>query len=253
MSLTPRPLGEMCPEIAKRSALSISKCHGATGAVILALMTRRANAAEQRCRIVRSAFRVLARDGLTGLSMRQVAKEAGCTIGLINHWFTSKDDLVMAAWEEAVRDQDEHVEQLRAGDRFRADEILLGALPTTLELRRRELVWLAFSAHAGSSPAVRKIYTRHYDYARRLLSEALAPDGSPSKQDEGLADLLIAATDGIAKMAALDPARWPAARQREALHTLIAPHLGTSHVAARTGRGTECRSAACKGPDRATS
>ncbi|MDY0066338.1 MAG: TetR/AcrR family transcriptional regulator [Steroidobacteraceae bacterium] len=197
-------------------------------------MAKRVNAEEQRHRIVRSAFRVLARDGLTGLSMRQVAKEAGCTIGLINHWFTSKEDLVMAAWREAVRRENERAEQLRAEGRFQADQLLLDTLPTTPELRRKELVWQSFAALAVSDPAIRKIHIRHYDYARGMLSEALARNRSPDDQDEEIADLLIAATDGIAKMAALDPARWPAARQREALRKLIEPHLGAPRLATGT-------------------
>lgn len=195
-------------------------------------MPKRVNAEEQRSRIVRCAFRVLARDGLEGLSMRQVAREAGCTIGLINHWFTSKDDLIMAAWQEAVRHESERGDRLRAEGRYSAEEILLDTLPTTPETRRKELVWQAFAAHAISSPTVRKVYNRHYDYARRLLAGALAPDAQPGEQEEELADLLIAATDGIAKMAALDPDHWPAARQRKVLHRLIAPHLDVSRSAA---------------------
>lgn len=191
-------------------------------------MAKRVNVEEQRRRIARSAFRVLARDGLEGLSMRQVAKEAGCTIGLINHWFTSKDDLVMAAWRETVSRENERAERLRADGRRGADEMLLHALPVTPGLRREEFVWQAFGALAISNPAVRKAFTRQYDHARRVLSEALAPDGSPDERDEDVADLLIAATDGIAKIAALDPARWPPARQREALLELIGPHLEAS-------------------------
>lgn len=188
-------------------------------------MPKRANAEEQRSRVVRSAFRVLARDGLEGLSMRQVAREAGCTIGLINHWFTSKEDLVMAAWQEAVRRENERAERLRADGRYLADEALMGTLPTTPELRREELVWQAFGALAISNPAVRKAYNRQYADGRRLLSEALARPAAPGKQDEETADLLIAAIDGIARMAALDPVRWPPERQRAALRKLIQPHL----------------------------
>lgn len=164
--------------------------------------------------------------------MRRVAKEAGCTIGLINHWFTSKEDLVMAAWQEAVDHENESAMQLRAEGRYRADEILLNTLPTTPELRRKELVWQAFAALAIGNPTIRKFYTRHYDYARRVLAETLSVDGEPTPADAEAADLLISATDGIAKMAVLDPARWPPERQRAALRRLIEPHLRVSPAAA---------------------
>ncbi|MBV6424713.1 MAG: HTH-type transcriptional regulator BetI [Steroidobacteraceae bacterium] len=194
-------------------------------------MPKRVDAEEQRRRVVRSAFRVLARDGLEGLSMRRVAREAGCTIGLINHWFTSREDLVMAAWLEAVRHESQHADQLRAEGAFSAENVLLNTLPTTPDLRRKELVWQAFAALAVSNAAVRKVYNRHYAFARRLLSEALAADCLPAGQDEEIADLLIAATDGVAKMAALDPVRWTPTRQRVALRKLIEPHLSAARVA----------------------
>ena len=57
-------------------------------------MPRLADKQERREQVIEAAFRVIARDGLTGTSMRAVAKEAGCTIGLINHWFDSRDDLI---------------------------------------------------------------------------------------------------------------------------------------------------------------
>lgn len=193
-------------------------------------MAKRVNVEEQRRRIAQSAFRVLARDGLEGLSLRQVAKEAGCTTGLISHWFTSKEDLVMAAWRETMRREHDRAERLRAEGRLQADVVLLHMLPTTPELRREELVWQAFGALAISNPAVRKAYNRQYDYARRTLSGLLAPDGSRDEEAEEIADLLVAATDGIAKMAALNPARWPPERQREALRRLIEPHLGASRA-----------------------
>lgn len=166
--------------------------------------------------------------------MRRVAREAGCTIGLINHWFASKEDLVMAAWQETVSREHQRAARLRAAGRYRVDEALLGTLPTTPELRREELVWQAFGALAISNPAVLKAYNRQYEHARRTLSAALARNGPPDEHDEEVADLLIAATDGIARMAALDPARWSPARQREALRRLMEPHLDASSAPART-------------------
>lgn len=160
--------------------------------------------------------------------MRQVAREAGCTIGLINHWFTSKEDLVLAAWQEAVRHENARADLLRTEGKSVLGEVLSGALPTTADLRRKEFVWQAFAALAISNPVVRKIYNHHYAYARRILSEALASGRTPDERDVETADILIAATDGIAKMAALDPGHWTPARQRDALRRLIEPHLGAS-------------------------
>jgi AcrR family transcriptional regulator len=186
---------------------------------------KRANPDQQRRMIAESAYRVLARDGLERLSMRKVAADAGCTIGLINHWFSSKEALVMTAWHHAIDLEQQRGDALRNGDEFPIEAALLSSLPTTRELRDKELVWLAFRAMSVSNPNVRKAYARHYDYARRLFTAELVRRGFSKEQAAEKADLLLMAADGVVQAASLDPRRWPAARQRAALLTLIEPVL----------------------------
>lgn len=201
--------------------------------IYLSTMVNRIDAQERRSRIVRSAFRVLARDGLEGLTMRRVAMEAGCTIGLVNHWFASKEDLVLAAWKESVRLENARGSQLRAEGRFEVCAALLDSLPTSPDMRRKELVGIAFAAAATSNERIRRIYALRYRNARRLLSRALTEDGVNEKESKEIADLLIGATVGISTMATLDRARWPAARQRQALRRLIEPLLNARCAVAR--------------------
>ena len=42
-----------------------------------------------------AALRVIMRDGIAGLTVRAVAKEAGFTTGALTHYFHSKDQLLM--------------------------------------------------------------------------------------------------------------------------------------------------------------
>ena len=168
---------------------------------------------EQRRRIVQCAFQVLARDGLESFAMRRVAQEAGCTIGLINHWFSSKEDLVTAAWNEALER-----ENARSADVLSTDAI-------NEALRQEALVWLAFRALSLSNPTVRTACRRRFALGRRMLGDLLANGRPRSRQDEIAAETMIAAMEGITIMAALDPGRWSAQRQRQALKALLEPLL----------------------------
>jgi AcrR family transcriptional regulator len=47
-----------------------------------------------RERIVDAAARLIRRDGVSGLTMRAVAAEAGCSVGLPYQFFSNRDDLV---------------------------------------------------------------------------------------------------------------------------------------------------------------
>jgi AcrR family transcriptional regulator len=186
-------------------------------------MARRASAKEQRQRIAKCAFTVLARDGLEAFAMRRVAQEADCTIGLINHWFSSKEDLVTAAWNEALERENERIAAMRAKGEVSAQQVIAESLPLTQSLREEALVWMAFRALSVSNPGVRSACKRRYALARRLLGDMLAGGRPRTRDDESAAELMVSALEGISIMAALDPARWPAERQRRALASLIDP------------------------------
>jgi AcrR family transcriptional regulator len=58
---------------------------------------------ETKARILGAAFRRLARDGYSELSMRGIAGDAGVNHALINYHFRTKDQLVIAVLDEANR------------------------------------------------------------------------------------------------------------------------------------------------------
>ena len=110
---------------------------------------------EQRRRIVLSAFEVLANEGLQAFAMRRVAQQAGCTIGLINHWFSSKEDLIMAAWKEAGERETARTAALLVSGEHDVLGVLEASLPIDEARRQEALVWVAFHALAVSQPSVR--------------------------------------------------------------------------------------------------
>ena len=63
---------------------------------------------ERRAQILDAALAVLARDGISGVSMRAVAREAGLSLGLANYHFDDKHGLVVAALER-IADADAEI------------------------------------------------------------------------------------------------------------------------------------------------
>lgn len=57
--------------------------------------------AERRALIADALFRVIVRDGLGGVSLRHVAAEAGVTAGMVQHYFSSKDEMMAFAMQAA--------------------------------------------------------------------------------------------------------------------------------------------------------
>src|SRR4030095_4840204 len=58
---------------------------------------------ERRELLAAAALRVIMRDGIAGLTVREVAKEAGFTTGALTHYFHSKDHLLIEASEHSAR------------------------------------------------------------------------------------------------------------------------------------------------------
>ena len=58
---------------------------------------------ETQTRILDAAFRRLVQDGYAALSVREIGRDAGVNHALINYYFRSKDQLVIAVLDEANR------------------------------------------------------------------------------------------------------------------------------------------------------
>src|SRR5688572_26508243 len=56
-----------------------------------------AKAESTRQAVARATWAVIDREGLAGASMREIAREAGCTTGVLSHYFRDKDELMLFA------------------------------------------------------------------------------------------------------------------------------------------------------------
>ena len=178
-------------------------------------MPRIADKQERRDQIVKAAFSVIARDGLVGTSMRAIAKEADCTIGLINHWFSSRDDLIEETFNKAIEmELAEAVEiatnpssYFDAASRF---------LPVDEQRREAAKVWIAFYAMVLSDEVHLERRTTRCHAVRKAMVEGLR-EFSPLPACHDIVDRILVLVDGIATNALLDPQRWTRTRQRTVL------------------------------------
>lgn len=65
-------------------------------------------------RILDAVLAVLAREGISGVSMRAVSREAGVALGLMNYYFSDKTSLIAAALRR-LGEQDAQLVEPRAG------------------------------------------------------------------------------------------------------------------------------------------
>jgi AcrR family transcriptional regulator len=179
--------------------------------------------------VLDAVVEVIAERGLEAATMRNVAAVAGISLAQVQYYFRSKDELVAAAFQHVTRAFDEKLATVDLSGPPR--KVLRDALELWLPLdesRARDArVWLAFSAAAATSAALKEIAAATDHELRiafaRLLDAAVAEGRLADVIDtESEAALLLAVVDGLVVQALALPARTRPTFLAQSLDT----HLG---------------------------
>ncbi|RCV48366.1 TetR/AcrR family transcriptional regulator [Marinitenerispora sediminis] len=165
-----------------------------------------------RRRVAEALWATIVREGVGGVSVRAVAAEAGVTGGTVQYYFRTRAEMLRYAMELIAERVERRLSAMpRSGPaREWTRAILLELLPLDAERHHEFSVWLAFSAYAGTDPALadlkrrtaarqRELY-RHLIRARRASAEH-PETGSRAISDaveEAEAAILHAVVDGLA-------------------------------------------------------
>jgi AcrR family transcriptional regulator len=179
---------------------------------------------QRRTELAAAVARVIARSGIEGASMRQVATEAGWTTGTLVHYFSDKREMLRFTLGESLerrRAQRSDRELLEPRDAIR--HTLASALPITDESRLHWIVTIAFTAQAHNDDDLAAIQRDAYREFRSYLARLLVDETATLEADEATAEAerLIALVDGVALQALFDPDSWPPQRQLQALDSGI--------------------------------
>lgn len=186
-------------------------------------MPKRVDHERRRRDIAAALLRVVSRDGLDAVSLRNVATEAGVTAGMVQHYFPSKEDMLQHAMGVASERYEQRItEQLGAlgaePEPLAVVRALIGGLipqsPSEVEDAR---VALAFQAYAANNPSAAARLSEGNDALIGHISHLLdgAPEGNPSL----VATSLLAIAEGLAVMTL--SAKLPAERASETLDTAL--------------------------------
>lgn len=150
--------------------------------------------------------------------------EAGCTIGLINHWFSSRDDLVEATFDRAIAMELEHAATI-ATDPASYIDAASEFLPVDKQRRDAAKTWIAFYALVLAGPDREDQRAARCKAVRKVMVKGLR-DFHPLPVCHDIVDRIFVLVDGIAINALLDPGRWTRKRQltvlREGLEDALA-------------------------------
>lgn len=157
---------------------------------------------ETRVHLLNSTLRIIAQRGLHGVTMRAVADQADCALGLLNYHFDDKDALIVEAYEtiaarlmsEATTD----VEAAGSADQQVEAHLLVVFKPEFLTadyLSLRLSLWAAVASDPQIGDLNRKL---DLDYWGRLVELIqVARPGLTREQAEQRATDVVIAQNGI--------------------------------------------------------
>lgn len=175
---------------------------------------------QRRRELLEATAAVIAAEGIQAATVRRIAQQAGCTTGLVTHYFAEKDDLIIGALR--------HVHAAAAG-RMRMARgrhaaglgalraVLLEALPLTSAGQFEWRVWLSFWGVAWASAPLSAEHRERYAPWHRLIHDLMREAARLGQTTPGLdlrdaADRLLALVDGLGLQAMYEPRRLTGGR-----------------------------------------
>jgi len=166
---------------------------------------------ERRTEVVKAIIKVIAASGISGATVRTIAREGGFSSGMIAHYFADKDQMVRFAFEfvadRIFRRIDARLKDAKGADRVRV------ILEEHVPLGRQDdetAVAVAFWEMALHDTELRRLFHDKYDRWRQYLRtelRQLMPGIDPAALDRRV-DLAVAMADGLLVTFAIESKKY---------------------------------------------
>ncbi|WP_280424875.1 TetR/AcrR family transcriptional regulator [Nocardia carnea] len=157
------------------------------------------NPDDRRTAIIQAVWQVIAEHGMGAVSMRNVAAAAGVSVGRIQYWFTSKDELLRAGLETMVSGavQLHDTATQHADDRETLWKLIGQAIPRAESSTVGVSVFHQYIAAAINHPALARILAEAKDGAEREAARLLTKIAPDLADPHLAARSLMATADGL--------------------------------------------------------
>jgi len=142
-------------------------------------MPKKVDHRSRRHTITESVWRLMARGGIEAVTMRHVAADAGMSLGQLQHYFATKDELLVFAYEMVtdrvaarVSLRDAPLTDEEPGPRDTVHDALVEMLPLDEQRTLEAHVWFAFVARASVAPDMAaQLRKTHADLADLIVDQ----------------------------------------------------------------------------------
>ncbi|MFC8681325.1 TetR/AcrR family transcriptional regulator [Microbacterium ureisolvens] len=149
---------------------------------------------DRRTEIILGVWRVILERGISGVSVRAVADAANVSVGLVQHYYRSKDLLIRASAHAMVAGAANRYERVATQDSVR--HLVTHAIPTSDRERQGVVIWHAYLAACVADPELAQILRDAKAGQERELADRLA-ESMPAGRAAIAARAAVALADGL--------------------------------------------------------
>ena len=177
---------------------------------------RTASREKRRQQLIDATMKCIARKGIGGTTLADVASEAGLSQGIVNLHFESKDNLLTETLQSLANDYMEQFDRtLEKSGPHPADRLLasmeLDFKPSICN-RQKLAVWFAFWGEVKSRPTYRSICAesdRYYESViEDLCAQLIREENYKGVSAEAAAEALTSMTNGLWLSCLITPQTW---------------------------------------------
>lgn len=172
----------------------------------------------RRDAVAEIAATLIAKFGIEGMKVRDVARLAQCSTSVVSHYFHNKHDLLLSAYRMRMTRTTSWVQRMiDAGASLH--DCLSAVLPLDQERADSWKIWLAFWGLATTDDDFLKEQRQRSREATDLFYRAIIGSGvmEAGLDAQLIAKALLSSVSGIAAQAVYDPERWTPECQRRIL------------------------------------
>lgn len=133
---------------------------------------------QRKAHLVEATLKCLKQYGFLGASIRKICAEAGVSVGLINHHYAGKDELVAEAYltvtGRVMRLLRDALDAAEPQPRARLSAFFQASFSSELLDPQLLEAWLAFWGAVKTAEAIHQAHEHSYGEYRRMLAGALA-------------------------------------------------------------------------------
>nr|WP_125654789.1 TetR family transcriptional regulator C-terminal domain-containing protein [Paenibacillus baekrokdamisoli] len=167
---------------------------------------------KQREKLAEATWRVIRRDGLERASVRNIAAEAGLSVGSMRHYFSTHSELLAFSMKLVSNKVNAQFQSFVSTGNLQEDilQLLYELLPLDKERSAEMEVWIAFTAKALVDPALQSLSLQVSNEMRAgiswMIDSLIQYEPGCSHLDAKIeTERLLALIDGLALHAIMQP------------------------------------------------